>query len=154
MPQLALHLPRHQQIAELAVLVGPLGIEQTAIEHRRAGALAQTGQLTQPSRFPHLAAGCGGVMHLRAGDHQPRRGAPQQQGEQALQQGLVGKVVHGDRELKTLHRPARFAGAAVLQAGVEHQAVDRLPSRQQVCCAALDAGEIAQVADRRRQPAP
>ena len=65
----------------------------------------------------------------------------------------MGKVVHGDRELKTLHRPARFAGAAVLQAGVEHQAVDRLPSRQQVCCATLDAGEISQVADRRRQPA-
>ena len=93
-------------------------------------------------------------MHLRAGDHQPRRLALQHQGQQALQQQLMGQVVHGDRELKTLRRPARFAGAAVLQAGVQHQAVDRLCRRQEIVGATLDAGEIRQIGDRGCQLAP
>ncbi|MCP9777916.1 MULTISPECIES: hypothetical protein [unclassified Cyanobium] len=38
-----LQLPRHEQIAVLAVLVRLLSIEGTDIEHRRAWALAQPG---------------------------------------------------------------------------------------------------------------
>ena len=41
-----------------------------------------------------------------------------------------------------------------MQTGVEHQAVDRLCCLQEIVCAALDAGQIAQVADRRCQLAP
>ncbi len=65
----------------------------------------------------------------------------------------MGQVVHRDRELKALRRPARFTGAAVLKAGVHQEAVNRLLGRQEVFCAALDAGEITQIADRRCQPA-
>ena len=40
-------LSRHEQIAELAVLVRLLGIEGVTIEHRRAAPLAQPRQIAQ-----------------------------------------------------------------------------------------------------------
>jgi len=68
-------------------------------------------------------------MHFRGRHHQRRSRTPQQQGQQLLQEGLVGQVIHRDGEFKSLGRPAGFSPAAVLQAGVEHQGVDRLPFR-------------------------
>jgi hypothetical protein len=52
----------------------------------------------------------------------------------------MGQVVHRQRELKALGRPARLPIAAVLQTSIEHQAVERLRRLQQSFCAALDAG--------------
>ena len=41
-------------------------------------------------------------MHLRTRDHKPRRRALQEQGQQSLQENLMGQVIHGNRELKAL----------------------------------------------------
>ena len=148
LPEPPLRLPCHQKVAEFAVFVSLLGIEAAAaIEHQRPRALAQPSKIPEAGRQPHLPSGASGVMHLRGGDHQPRCCAPQQQGQKLLQQGLVAQVVHGDGEFKPLGRPAGLGFAAVLQAGVEHQCVDRLPSCQQGLGAELDAAQISQVAD-------
>ena len=65
-------------------------------------------------------------MHLRAGDHQPRRGAPQQQGQQALQQGLVGKVVHACLPPPTLL--ASSSGLWINELRLSHQRQEELES--------------------------
>ena len=59
----------------------------------------------------------------------------------------MGQVVHRQGELKALGRPARFAGTAVLQAGIEHQGVDWHALLQQRRCQLLHAGQIGQIAE-------
>ena len=57
-------------------------------------------------------------------------------------------MVDGDGEFKPLGRPAGLDQAAVLQAGVEHQGVDRLALCQQGFSTAPDAVQIGQIASR------
>ena len=57
-------------------------------------------------------------------------------------------MVDGDSQFKPLGRPAGLDHAAVLQAGVEHQGVDRLALCQQGISTAPDAAQIGQIASR------
>jgi hypothetical protein len=60
----------------------------------------------------------------------------------------MGQMVHRHGEFEALRRPARCPGAAVLQAGVQHQRVDRRSLQQQRFCQVLHAVQIGQIADR------
>ena len=147
--QLPVQIAGQQQVGQLAVFVGLLGMEgRGAIDHGGSGADLQALKVTQARRRSHPAPGGRGVMDLGGGDHHPRLAAPQEQGQQPLQQALVGQLVDRQGELEPLHRPARFAGAGVLEAGVEHQAVDGFLACQQFVDQALHRHQIGQVGHR------
>lgn len=59
----------------------------------------------------------------------------------------MGEVVHGDGELVALGGTAWFGGPGLLEAGIEHQGVDRRAARQQLGGAARNAGQVGEIAD-------
>ena len=86
-------------------------------------------------------------MHLRGGDHHPGGAARIQQGKEPLAERLMGEVVHGDGELVALGGTAWFGGPGLLEAGIEHQGVDRGGALEQLGGAARNAGQVGEIAD-------
>ena len=140
-------LPGEEQVAELAVLVGLLGIEgRLTIHHREARPAAQALQVAQARRQTHPTAGRAGIVDLRSGDHNPGGSARIKQRKKPLAERLVGEMVHRDGELVVLGGTAWLGGTGLLEAGIEHQGVDRRAPPQQLGGTVLDARQISEIA--------
>ena len=59
----------------------------------------------------------------------------------------MGEVVHRDDELMALGGTAGFGSPGLLETGIEHQGVDRRAALEQLRGAALDAGQVGEIAD-------
>ena len=116
----AAELEAHQQVAELAVLVGLVGIEGgDAVGHGGSGSHLQACHVTQPCRQPNPAATGAGVVHLRCRDHHTlcRCGQP-------LRQKLMGQVVHGQGQFDAGSISAGRGMAGVLHPCIEHEHIN------------------------------
>ena len=96
-----MNLLGHQQIAELAVLVGLISIERAyAVHHGRPWPLVNALHRAESCRLANPPTSSGWVVHLRGGDDDGSGAVLQ-----SFNQELMGQMVHRKGEFNALLTP-------------------------------------------------